>query len=87
MGVVDELVRARAEFERGEWAAALDRWSSLELDGLTAADLESAGSAAQLLGRPDDAVDRYQRAFEAYLAADDSREPSGARSTSRWCCG
>jgi DNA-binding CsgD family transcriptional regulator len=69
VGVVDELVRARAEFERGEWAAALERWSSLDPDGLTAADLESAGSAAQLLGQPDDAVDRYERAFEANLAA------------------
>ena len=75
MGVVDELVRARAEFERGEWAAALERWSSVDPDGLTATDLESAGSAAQLLGRPDDAVARYRRAFEARLEADD---PAGA---------
>lgn len=69
MGVVDEMVRARAEFERGEWAAALERWSSLDPDGLTASDLESAGSAAQLLGRPGDAVDRYRRAFEVRAAA------------------
>ena len=75
MGVVDELVRARAEFERGEWAAALERWSTLDPDGLTATDLESAGSAAQLLGRLDDAVDRYRRAFEARTASDD---PAGA---------
>ncbi|MFM6848644.1 MAG: LuxR C-terminal-related transcriptional regulator [Terrabacter sp.] len=69
MGVVDELVRARADFERGEWAAALERWSSLDPDGLTPTDLESAGSAAQLLGRPSDAVDRYRRAFEEHVAA------------------
>ena len=41
MGVVDELLRARAEFERGEWAEALERGSALGPDGLTAADLES----------------------------------------------
>ena len=75
MGVVDELVRARAEFERGEWAAALERWSSVDPDGLSAADLESAGSAAQLLGRPEDAIDRYRRAFDSRLAAED---PAGA---------
>ena len=69
MGVVDELVRARAEFERGEWAAALERWSVLDPEGLTAADLESAGEAAQLLGRPHEALDRYRRAFDKRMAA------------------
>lgn len=71
MGVVDELVRARSEFERGEWAAALERWSALEPEGLTAADLESAGEAAQLLGRPDEALDRYRRAFDKRVAANE----------------
>ena len=72
MGVVDELLRARAEFERGDWTAAFERWSALDPDGLTAEDLASAGAAAQLLGRIDDSVDRYRRAFDARLAAGDT---------------
>ena len=71
MGVVDELVRARAEFERGDWMAAFERWSALDPGGLTADDLAAAGAAAQLLGRIEDAVDRYRRSFDARLAADD----------------
>ncbi|MFC7595584.1 LuxR C-terminal-related transcriptional regulator [Terrabacter sp. GCM10028922] len=69
MGVVDELLRARAEFERGDWASAFAHWSAVDPDGLTPEDLESAGSAAQLLGRRDDAVDRFRRAFDAWTAA------------------
>ena len=65
MGVVDELLRARLEFERGEWVAAFERWSAVDPDGLTADDLEAAASAAHLLGRLDDAVERYRRAFDA----------------------
>jgi DNA-binding CsgD family transcriptional regulator len=72
VGVVDELVRARAEFERGEWSAALELWSAVELEGLTAGDLESPAAAAHLLGRMGDAVERYRRAFDARLADDDT---------------
>ena len=72
MGVVDELVRARAEFERGEWSAALDRWSAVDADGLTADDLESSAAAAHLLGRMDDAVERYRRAFDARVSEGDT---------------
>lgn len=72
MGVVDELLRARAEFERGEWAAAFERWSAVDPDGLTPDDLEAAGAAAQLLSRLDDAVDRYRRAFDAHSDAGDA---------------
>ena len=72
MGVVDELVRARAEFERGEWSAALDRWSAVEPEGLTADDLESSAAAAHLLGRMTDAVERYRRAFDGRLSEHDT---------------
>jgi DNA-binding CsgD family transcriptional regulator len=74
MGVVDELVRARAEFERGDWRTALDRWSALDPSGLTAADLERAAAAAHLLGRVDEAVERYAAAYEARLAAGERAE-------------
>lgn len=72
MGVVDELVRARADFERGEWSTALDRWAAVGAEALTAEDLEHAAAAAHLLGRISDAVDRYRRAFDARTAAGDT---------------
>jgi DNA-binding CsgD family transcriptional regulator len=77
VGVVDELVRARAEFERGEWSAALDRWSAVDADGLTADDLESSAAAAHLLGRMGDAVERYRRAFDSRVSEGDT--PGAAR--------
>jgi DNA-binding CsgD family transcriptional regulator len=72
MGVVDELLHARADFERGEWSAALDGWSAVDVDRLSAEDLESAAAASHLLGRIDDAVDRYRRAYDSRVAADDT---------------
>ncbi len=61
MGVVDELVQAREEYERGEWARALDTWSDLDPDAMNAEDLRAAAVSAYLLGRPTDAVGFYQR--------------------------
>jgi DNA-binding CsgD family transcriptional regulator len=66
MGVVDELVQARADYERREWEAALDTWAGVDADALDAADLRGAALSAYLLGRPSDAVGYYQRAFRAY---------------------
>jgi len=63
MGVVEDLVRARADFERGDWATALDSWSGLPPDRLGADDLWAAGVTAYLVGRREVAVDRHQRAF------------------------
>ncbi len=68
---VDDLVRARAEFERGEWASALDRWSGVDPDALGADDLVLAAAAAHLLGRIRDSTDLYRRAHEERLAAGD----------------
>jgi DNA-binding CsgD family transcriptional regulator len=78
MGVVVDLDRARADFERGDWAAALALWSGLEgagSDVLAPNDLALAAQAAFLLGRRDVAVDRYQRAYAAHL---DALQPTGA---------
>lgn len=72
MGVVDELVRARADFERGAWSAALDRWGAVAADDLTPDDLESAAAAAHLLGRIGEGVDLYRSAFEARTSAGDT---------------
>ncbi|WP_299443441.1 helix-turn-helix transcriptional regulator [uncultured Phycicoccus sp.] len=75
MGVVDEFVRARADFERGEWTAALERWSGVPPDALTGDDLLSAAAAAHLLGRVPLSVELYRRGFQERLAAGD---PTGA---------
>lgn len=71
MGVVEELARARADFERGDWSAALERWARTDTAELSPADLAAAGTAAFLLGRPLEAVDRFERAQAAHLAAGD----------------
>lgn len=63
MGVLEDLARARADYERGDWAAALDIWSGVDEDDLSVDDLRAAAQSAYLLGRRDDAIDRYQRAF------------------------
>lgn len=74
MGVVEDLSQARADFERGDWKAALDVWDGLDVStepGLRAGDLQLAAQAAYLLGHRDVALDRYQRAYAAHLGAGD----------------
>lgn len=71
MGVVDDLVQARTDYEQGDWSAALDIWSGVEPAGMRADDLHDAGVAAYLLGRRDASVDYEQRAFAACQEAGD----------------
>ena len=78
MGVLEDLVRARTDYERGDWAAALDTWSGVVPDEMGADDLRAAAVAAYLLGRRDQAIDYYQRAFHLY-------ESAGDRSTAARC--
>lgn len=75
MGVLDELAQARANYERGDWVAALDTWSGVDRDALAGADLWPAAQAAHLLGRHHDAVDLLQRAFRLSV---DQGDPAGA---------
>jgi DNA-binding NarL/FixJ family response regulator len=75
VGVVDELVQARIDYERGEWVAALDTWSGLDPDALGVEDLRGAALSAYLLGRPTDAVGYHQRAFRL---CEDAGDRSGA---------
>lgn len=74
MGVVEELARARADFERGDWSAALTSWLAADPASLTPDDLDSAGAAAYLVGRRDAALDLYERAHEVRLHAGDVPE-------------
>ncbi|EWT05231.1 LuxR family transcriptional regulator [Intrasporangium chromatireducens Q5-1] len=71
MGVVEELARARADFERGDWSAALGTWSDADPSSLTPEDLDRAGEAAYLLGRRELALELDERAHLAHLRSDD----------------
>ncbi len=71
MGVVDELLQARADYDRGDWAAALDTWAGVEAGALAAEDVRRAAVAAYLLGRRDEAVALYQRGFHLAEASGD----------------
>ena len=75
MGVLDDLARARTDYERGDWAAALDTWAGVEQRNLGVDDLRGAAEAAYLVGRRDEAIDRYQRAF---VLCEDGGDPAGA---------
>ena len=69
MGMVDDLAQARTDYEQGDWTAALDIWSDIEPDDMSADDLHDAAVAAYLLGRRDASVDFHQRAFALYQQA------------------
>ncbi|MCW2764186.1 MAG: helix-turn-helix transcriptional regulator [Nocardioides sp.] len=71
MGVVEELVRARETYERGDWAAAFEAWSDTPPDTLEPDDLAGLATAAYLLGRMEVCVDARQRAFQLHLEAGD----------------
>ena len=69
MGVV-ELDRSRAAFDRGAWDVAYAGWSEADADLLTPVDLEDLATAAELLGRHDEAVTALQRAFVSWQRVD-----------------
>jgi DNA-binding CsgD family transcriptional regulator len=75
MGVLEDLAVARADYERGDWAAALDTWSGVAVEELGIADLRGSAQSAFLLGHRDEAVERYQRAF---VLCEDAHDPAGA---------
>src|SRR5664279_3452728 len=69
MGVVDDLIQAREVFERREWVAA-DATPAASGD-LVGNDFDNLGTAAFLLGRKNDCVLAYQRAYDSHLEAGD----------------
>ena len=70
MGVV-ELEQARTAFDKGDWVVAFEGWSAVDIGALTAAELEDLATAAELLGRHDDAVQALQRAFARWQQAEE----------------
>jgi len=69
MGVVQELVRAREAYDRGEWLAAYSGMSDIAADELKADDFVRLATAAYLLGRRNDCVQALQRAYQINLDA------------------
>ncbi|WP_024794847.1 helix-turn-helix transcriptional regulator [Tomitella biformata] len=63
MGEIDERAQASDLFARGDWAAAFEAWSRVELGELSPPELDQCATAAELVGRHDVAVQALQRAF------------------------
>ncbi len=70
MGVV-EVEQARTAFGRGDWDVAFEGWSAADADALGPGGLEDLATAAELLGRHDEAVRALQQAFTRYQQSGD----------------
>ena len=66
--VVDEAPgqRAREALSRHAWREAYDRYTSVDKQDLTPADLRSFAEAAWLTGRLDDAINLRERAYTGF---------------------
>ena len=80
MGTVENLLRARETFERGDWVAAFEAWSAADPASLEADDELRLGAVSTLLGRYDDSVAAFQRAFQWHL--DQGRTTAAVRAAS-----
>ncbi len=68
--MVETLERGRDAIDRHAWAEALEVFGAADLDGsLAPDDLEHLSTAAWWAGRPDEASDALERAFNAYAEA------------------
>jgi DNA-binding CsgD family transcriptional regulator len=81
MGVVEQLLRARQTYERGDWVAAFQTWSDVDPQSLDADDQTRLAYAAYLLGRREDCVAALQRAFRTQV---DAGEPAAAAHSAIW---
>jgi DNA-binding CsgD family transcriptional regulator len=76
MGVVDDLLRARAAYDRRDWLAAYGGLARAG-DQLTAEDFTHLATAAYLVGRRNDCVQALQRAYQLHL--DSGAVPAAVR--------
>ncbi|MGE5829565.1 MAG: helix-turn-helix transcriptional regulator [Micromonosporaceae bacterium] len=67
MGVVDDLQRARAAYDRRDWLAAYGGLSEVGAAELTAEDYSRLATAAYLVGRRNDCIQALQRAYQVYI--------------------
>ena len=71
MGVVEQLIQAREEYDRREWLAAYDALSDAAPDELMPDDFVRLATAAYLLGRRNDCVQALQRAYQLNIDGGD----------------
>ena len=76
MGVVDDLLQARAAYDRRDWLAAYGGLAEAG-DQLTAEDFTHLATAAYLVGRRNDCVQALQRAYQLHL--DSGAVPAAVR--------
>src|SRR5262245_5881825 len=69
MGVVDDLLVARAAYDRRDWLAAYGGLSEARADEFEADDFVRLATAAYLVGRRNDCVQALQRAHQIHLEA------------------
>jgi len=71
MGVVDDLLRARAAYDRKDWLAAYRELSGVDPHDMDPGDFAALATAAYLVGRQNDCVQAMQRGYRAHLDAGD----------------
>ncbi len=71
MDVIGDLQQAREAYERREWVSAFRALSDLDDTTLQAADFSALATTAYLLGRYNDSIQAFQRAYRASLDAGD----------------
>lgn len=76
-------MRARETFERGDWLAAFEAWTSHDLATLACDDLDELATAAFLLGRRRVTVDALQRAFTLHVES--GQTAAAVRTAFRLC--
>jgi DNA-binding CsgD family transcriptional regulator len=67
----DRREQGVAAYRGREWQAAYDALSGC--DGLSASELDMLADSAHWVGRPDETIDAYQRAYELHLADGEGR--------------
>ncbi len=71
MGAVDELVRAREAYDRRDWVTAYGELSTVDPIHMDPGAFATLATVAYLLGRKNDCVQAFQRAYRAHLDAGD----------------
>jgi DNA-binding NarL/FixJ family response regulator len=71
MSAVQDLDRAIDAYRRRDWQEAFAGFSAA--DGLNATQLDMFADSAHWVGRPDETVDAYQRAYELHLTDGEGR--------------
>jgi class 3 adenylate cyclase len=80
--MVETLELGRSAMDRHAWAEAIDAFKAADHDGgLEPGDLEHLGTAAWWAGRPDEATEALDRAFNGYTEAGQATDAARAAMT------